>query len=194
MKKIKDIFTLSNGFFTQLKHDNPTTYAELFDTFDASDLEIDFLSMCGERYAAPVVTYADDMSTLTRVILNRYNEAWLKIKAALFADYDITKPYSITTTTIKQNESVRTDESENTNAAAVYGFDSETAVNDTTKTDTGKTTEKTNDTANNKSERVGNIGNTSIPELIQAEIETRKITFLTLVMNDIKEFITLKIY
>lgn len=195
MKKIKEIFTLTNGFFTQLKTDNPTKYAELFSTFEPSDLEVDFLSICGERYAAPVVTYADDMGVLTRVILNRYNEAWAKVKAALFADYDITKPYNMETTTISESEVETANETENTNAAAVYGFDtSATPVNDKKTTDTGSNNGTRNETTNRTTRRKGNIGNANFPELINAEIETRKITFLTLVMNDIKEFVTLKIY
>lgn len=194
MKKIKEVFSITSGFFTQLKADNPETYTALFENFEPSDLEIDFLSICGERYAAPVVTYSNDMATLTKVILNRYNEAWAKVKAALFADYDITSPYSMETTTTNESEVKTANETENTNAAAVYGFDSETAVNDKTATDTGASNGTRTEQTQRKTRRKGNIGNTSIPELINAEIETRKITFLTLVMNDIKEFVTLKIY
>ena len=194
MKRIKEIFTSTNGFFTQLQLDNPTKYVELFDTFEPSDLEIDFLSLCGERYAAPVVTIAENMGVLTNIILNRYNEAWIKIKSALFADYDVTKPYSMQTVSSSESEGETANETENTNAAAVYGFDSQTAVNDKTATDTGNSTTTRNETINRTTTRIGNIGNVNIPELIAAEIETRKITFLTLVMNDIKEFITLKIY
>lgn len=194
MKKIKEVFTLTNGFFTQLKSDNPEKYAALFDTFEPSDLEIDFLSMCGERYAAPVATYADNMGVLTRVILNRYNEAWEKIHTALFADYDITKPYSMETVSNAESEGKTTNETENTNAAAVYGFDSETAVKDNTETDNGKSETNRNDKSKRTLTRKGNLGNVSVSTLIQAEIETRKITFLTLVMNDIKEFVTLQVY
>lgn len=194
MKKIKEVFSITSGFFTQLKADNPETYKALFENFEPSDLEIDFLSICGERYAAPVVTYSNDMATLTRVILNRYNEAWAKVKAALFADYDITSPYNMETTTTNESEVKTANETENTNAAAVYGFDSETAVNDKTATDTGASNGTRTEQTQRITRRKGNIGNSTFPELINAEIETRKITFLTLVMNDIKEFVTLKIY
>lgn len=194
MKKIKDVFSITNGFFTQLKIINPEMYSTLFEEIEPSDLEIDFLSICGERYIAPVVTHSDDMATLTRVILNRYNDAWSKVKAALFANYDITSPYKMETTTNNESEVKTANETENTNAAAVYGFDSETAVNDKTATDTGASNGTRNETSNRVTLRTGNIGNKTVPELINAEIETRKITFLTLVMNDIKEFVTLKIY
>lgn len=194
MKKIKDTFSLTNGFFTQLKSDNPETYTLLFEEFEPSDLEVDFLSLCGERYAAPVVTYAENMATLTKVILNRYYDAWAKVRKALFADYDITSPYNMETTTNSESEVETANETENTNAAAVYGFDSATAVNDKTATDTGASNGTRNESTTRTTRRKGNIGNTTFPELINAEIETRKITFLTLVMNDIKEFVTLKIY
>lgn len=194
MKKIKEVFSITSGFFTQLKTDNPELYTALFDTFEPSDLEIDFLSICGERYAAPVVTYSNDMATLTRIIVNRYNDAWSKVKAALFADYDITSPYNMETTSTNESEVQTANETENTNAASIYGFDSETPVNDKAATDTGTNSGTRTEQTTRTTHRKGNIGNSTFPELINAEIETRKITFLTLVMNDIKEFVTLKIY
>ena len=194
MKKINEVFTITNGFFTQLKEDLPEKYAILFNDYEPTDLNIDFLSLCGERFISPVVTISDTMSVLTRIITNRYSLSWEKIKQALFADYDILSPYNINTTTTKESEVTTTNETENKNASYVYGFDSVDAVDDKTTTDTESNKGTTNDSTTNISTRVGNIGNQSQPELILAEIETRKITFLTLVMNDIKEFVTLTIY
>lgn len=194
MKKINEIFTITDGFFTQLKEDVPEKYAILFDGYEPTDLNIDFLSLCGERYISPVVTISETMNVLTRIITNRYFLSWERIKQALFADYDVLSPYNINTTTTKKSEVTTTNESENKNASYVYGFDSVDAVDDKTTTDTESNKGTTNDSTTNISTRVGNIGNQSQPELIIAEIETRKITFLTLVMNDIKEFVTLTIY
>ncbi len=194
MKKINEFFTITNGFFTTLKETNPTKYSELFDSYEPTDLEIDFLSICGERYASPVVIYSDDMTTLTRVILNRYENAWTKIKSALFADYEITNPYNIITENTTETEGSSTNETENQNAYKTYGYDSETAINKDDTLETGTNNTKNKNLTSIISKSRGNNGATSYPELIQAEIETRKITFLTLIMNDIKEFVTLKIY
>lgn len=194
MIKINEKFTLTSGFFTSLKANNPTQYAEYFGEIEASDLEIDFLSMCGERYAAPVVTYSESMDTLTRVILNHYKDSWDKVKAALFAAYDITKPYNMKTTVTSEKGVNANGTTQNTRESGVYGFDSVAAVNDEKETTNGTSTDKSTETLTQTTENTGNIGNTNFSQLVQAEIETRKITFLTLVMNDIKEFVTLKIY
>ena len=195
MKKINEIFSINNGFFTQLFTDDNEKYQELFDNFKPQNLNINFLSLCGERFCAPIVNVCgENMRTLTAIIINNYYQSWQRVKNALFAEYDPVKPSKITITTDKELQSDKSSNNENTENSYLYPFNENAeSVNE------GKNTAISTNTAANV-ERLSQtvtregLSNVKPTDLISAEINTRKMTFLSLVLNDIKEFCTLQVY
>lgn len=196
MQKINEVFTVDSGFFNTLYKQFNALYVELFSDFNPNDLDINFLALCGNRYVAPIVSITNNISALTGLIINQYIQSWRKVKAALFADYDILNPVKISITTDKEFQSDRNTSNENTENEYLYPFNAE---NESDSVNEGKNTSKASGVVANTEKttqtvtREGNNHNKP-SDLIFAEIQTRKITFLSLVLNDIKEFCTLQVY
>jgi len=197
MKKIRDIFTVEHGFFNTMFTEFNTDYTELFSEFNPNDLDLNFLALCGNRYVAPVISVANEnMTTITRLILHTYFNSWKKVKTALFAEYDVLNPIKISITTDKEFQGDRNTSNENTENNYLYPFNAE---NESDSVNEGKSTSNTSGIVANTEKttqtvtREGN-NHTKPTDLILAEIQTRKVTFLSLVLNDIKEYCTLKIY
>lgn len=194
MKKINEIFTVNEGFFTQLFADNQNVYNELFEGFNPQMLNANFLALCGTRYIAPVVTVAQTMKALTDLILATYYQSWQRVHMALFANYDIINPIKISITTDREMSSDKSSNSEDTEKRFITPFEEESedvkaGSNEANSVNTVANKEITTQTVTREGNTTGKPS-----ELIQAEIQTRKITFLSLVLNDIKEYCTLQIY
>ena len=194
MKKINEVFSANNGFFTQLFTDDNEVYQELFSDFKPQNLNINFLSLCGERICAPIVDVAGNMRTLTTIIKNNYYQSWKRVKNALFAEYDPIKPLKISITTDKELQSDKDMNTENTENSYKSPFNDEAEIvsdgkNEIKSVNTIANVEKLSQTVTREG-----INNVKPTDLITAEIQTRKVTFLSLVMNDIKEFCTLQVY
>lgn len=196
MKKVKEVFTVDGGIFNTLFTNFNALYTELFGDFSPQDLDLNFLALCGNRYVAPVVSITNDINRLTGLIITQYLQSWRKVKAALFADYDVLNPVKISITTDKEFQSDRNTSNENTENEYLYPFNADNendSVNEGKSTATASGIVANTETMTQTVTREGNTRNKP-SELIMAEIQTRKLTFLSLVLNDVKEYCTLQVY
>lgn len=202
MKRVKEIVTADNSFFETFLDEHADLYNELFntdlngiqiDTTEAAEMDMQLIVNCGERYAAPLLVHYD-MSKIVGFIVKKYGENWKRVKAALMAEYDPLAPYKMTQTTTGEKTATNDTTSESTDKTGVVGFDSDTPTDKDVDTNNHVVNAKQTDNTKTTVETVGNNGNHSIPSLIANEIEVRKMSFISTVINDIRSQITLDIY
>lgn len=201
MKRVSEIITTENSLFEVMNDEYPELYSELFNEYngivientDASDLDMCLLVTCGERYAAPLLVH-HDMSKVVGFIVKKYGDNWKRVKSALTAEYDILKPYNVESVTTGEKNATNDTTSESTDKTGVTTFDNEVATDN--KVDTNNNTVKIEqgETQNTTVKHSGNNGNVAISALIMNEIEVRKNSFVSIVVNDIQSQITLDIY
>ena len=181
---------------------------------------------------------AEDVNAIASMLYQMRGLEWAKLYAALKAEYnpventDVYENFTDSKTGSGTNGNTRTLNTQTSNsgtgsvtssgsgsgstASNVFGFDSSTAVGDTTGSDSSSTQSSTttttgntiNDTGtitdsgtNSNSESIthnlrrhGNIGVMTAAQLIGGEIELWKWTFIIQIMQDICDLITLKVY
>lgn len=193
MKRVNELLTPENSFFGELKNSHGTLYATLFEDSEASDLDMQILVECGERYAAPLLTHYP-INRVVNFIVAKYGESWKRIKAALTAEYEVLKPYNITTKTTGEKSATNETASESEDKTGIVGFDAEVATDNTVDSNTHNVKIEQGENTTTTVESSGNNGNITNQNLITNEIEVRKNSFVSLVVNDIQTQITLDIY
>lgn len=201
MKRVSEIITTENSFFEVMLDEHADLYNELFNTVqgvyigntEADELDMQLLVNCGERYAAPLLVH-HDMSKVVNFIVKKYGDNWKRVKTALTAEYDILKPYNVESVTTGEKSATNDTTSESTDKTGVTTFDNEVATDN--KVDTNENTVKIEqgETQNTTVKHSGNNGNVAISALIMNELEVRKTSFISIVVNDIQSQITLDIY
>lgn len=193
MRKVKEIITIDNSLFNAIKTGYSELYTSLFGTIEPTDMDDNLLITCGERYASNLLIHYD-INKVAGFIVTKYGDNWEKIKKALYADYDITKPYNVKQTTTSEKTATNENTGESTDKSSIVGFDSENATDSSvdmnTNINTINETEKTTVTVEN----VGNNGTINNAGLVKSEVELRKISLQSLILNDIQSQITLDIY
>lgn len=152
---------------------------------DKTILDKIFKSRCNDRYVSPIVDEfvttdnptLEEVKSLCNAIEVYYNNKWVKTKKALGLDYDVLSPLE---TTVQTNSDIT-----NAQNNKVYGFDSDTGVDDTSNNSTSK---------NEKTETRKSRGTRTPQSLILEEINITRYTFIDLVIKDIIDIITLDIY
>lgn len=193
MEKVKDIISLENSFFGTMKTNYETLYTKLFGEIETSDMDMNLLVQCGERYCSPLLSHYP-MNKVVSYVVQKYGDSWEKIKDTLSLEYDVLKPYSTTTTTKSEKTANSTTNGSSEETNGVVGFDSETVTDsDTTNTTSNNSTDETQ-TDNTTVENGGNVGSYTNADLIANEIEMRKVSFISLALNDIQSQLTLDIY
>lgn len=201
MQKVKEILTTENSFFEVMLDEHADLYEELFNTVNgvhidntaADELDMQLLVGCGERYAAPLLVH-HDMSKVVNFIVKKYGDNWKRVKKALTAEYDVLKPYNVESKTTGDKQATNDTTSESTDKTGVVGFDSDVATDNTVDTNNNTVKIEQGETTNTTVTHSGNNGNIQISSLIMNEIEVRKNSFVSLVVNDIQSQITLDIY
>jgi len=201
MKKVSEIITAENSFFETFLDEHGSLYDELFNTFnnvhvgntEPDEMDMQLIVNCGERYAAPLLVH-HDMSKVVGFIVKKYGDNWKRVKAALTAEYDVLKPYNVESVTSGEKTATNDTTSESTDKTGVTTFDNEVATDN--KVDTNENTVKIEqgETQNTTVKHSGNNGNVAISALIMNELEVRKNSFISIVVNDIQSQITLDIY
>ena len=201
MKKVSEIITAENSFFETFLDEHGSLYDELFNTFnnvhvgntEPDETDMQLIVNCGERYAAPLLVH-HDMSKVVGFIVKKYGDNWKRVKAALTAEYDVLKPYNVESVTSGEKTATNDTTSESTDKTGVTTFDNEVATDN--KVDTNENTVKIEqgETQNTTVKHSGNNGNVAISALIMNELEVRKNSFISIVVNDIQSQITLDIY
>lgn len=201
MKKVNEVLTSENSFFETFLDEYADLYEELFNRQNGVHIEntlpieLDLMLTvnCGERYAAPLIVH-HDMSKVVGFIVKKYGENWKRVKAALTAEYDVLKPYNVETVTTDDKTATNDTTSKSEDKTGVVAFDGEEATPNTV--DTNDNTVKISQTEKNNStvRHSGSNGNVSNSSLIAAELEVRKHSFISTVINDIQSQITLDIY
>lgn len=201
MKRVNEVVAADNSFFETFLDEHADLYEELFNTCNGfhigntapDELDMQLIVTCGERYAAPLLVH-HDMSKVVNFIVQRYGDSWKRIKAALTAEYDVLAPYKVTQTTTGEKTATNDTTSESTDKTSVVGFDSATPTDKDVDTNNHTVNAKQTDNTNTKVETAGNNGNQSNAALIASELEVRKTSFISTVINDIQTQITLDIY
>ena len=179
MQKVVDIITIENSLFSAIKAENAELYGSLFGTIDPTDMDVNLLITC---------------DTVARFLVNRYGDNWERIKTALYEEYEVTKPYNLTQTTTTEKTATNKNTGESKDTSGIVGFDSETATDSTVDSNTNSTTINETENSTVTVENVGNMGTINNASLINSELELRKISLQTLILNDIQSQITLDIY
>lgn len=193
MQKVSEIITIENSLFNAIKTGYSELYTSLFGTIEPTDMDDNLLITCGERYASPLLIH-HDMDKVARFIVTKYGDNWEKIKNALYAEYDITKPYNLKQTTTSEKTATNENTGESTDKSGIVGFDSETATDSSVDTNTNTNTINETESTTVTVENVGNTGTINNASLINSELELRKISLQALILNDIQSQITLDIY
>lgn len=194
MKTINEVFSISNGVYGAIASLYPDDYQFLFGSIESADMDIEMLSRCGNRICSPIVTLADENpETVARLIMNRYRDNWRKIKEALSLQYDVLNPVVSGYTITKNGKTQRAGETSRDESNKVYGFDSVDGANDSS-TQTAGTESSVIDTQSTTNYNKKGVGNLTPNRLIEAEISFRRLSFLNISLNDVKEFLTLSVY
>lgn len=194
MKRIRDFLTTSEGIFAEFEAQNASLFNSLFDDIEGATLDYDFYNKCSMRYAAPILTNADSLETVVKLIISRYSENWLKIHDVMFSDYDAINPYYRETDTTETEETTVDSNGTNTTKNSIYAFNSDSASDSEETLTNTENANSTNRANSGKTVIKGNNGNTSFSELMLKEIEARKLSFIDIVFNDVMQYITLSIY
>lgn len=194
--KINTIFSPTNGFFTSLYTETYDDYVELFGDIEPTILDTYFYNEYGERYITPLVRNTQpNMWLLTHIIYSMYVAKWLKIKSALDARYDVSKPYDMHRTYQSDRDYTSDSESTRDSVNKVYGFNDSVDGHNDDSNETSSTRNVTNTDSTARSEsRYGVNGNVLMPNLIFAELSLREYRLLDMVINDIKNECCLSIY
>ena len=200
--KLKKMISPTDGFFSQLESLYPDDYTSYFGNYKSSYLDVKFFSEYGERSISPVLLYysvndsitEDNFISVCEILYEAYIENWKRLYETFHLDYDIIYPYNTSEETVTASNTKTTNEDVTTSDNDVYGFNSDSPVNDTDKTDssTGNSEKDGNETVTYV--KKGNIGNTAFQDFIVKEIELRKQKFIDCVFTDVAKFATLPIY
>lgn len=193
MQKVKEIITIDNSLFSAIKNGYSELYNSLFGSITPSDMDNNLLIICGERYASNLLIHYD-MNKVAGFIVTKYRDNWEKIKKALYADYDITKPYNVKQTTTSEKTATNENTGEAIDKSSIVGFDSESATDSSVDMNTNSNTINETERTTVTVENVGNNGTINNASLVKSEIELRKISLQSLILNDIQSQITLDIY
>lgn len=202
---LKDITGLSSDvtLFTSIQ-----ALKTLFDGATTDDLQLcaeEYYMHSSEKKISPLfrkwVNDAIDLTALiakvSKALIVRYGENWRLVWNAYFmTSYKPLENYAMkeektprVETTIDVNTGTNVT---NTQKSKVYGFNSESPVNDSESEVTtegekaqNETTSKTSFTGKDTLERTGNIGVTTSQQMLTSEIELRKYDYWEMVYSDI---------
>lgn len=201
MKRVNEIVTTENSFFETMLDEHGELYAELFNTCNGihigntepDELDMMLLVNCGERYAAPLLVH-HEMSKVVAFIVRKYADNWKRVKTAMTAEYDVLKPYNVESVTTGNKQATNDTTSTSTDKTGVVGFDSAEPTGSTVDTNENAVNIQQGENTNTTVKHSGTNGNIPISSLIASEIEVRKNSFISIVVNDIQSQITLDIY
>lgn len=201
MQKVNEIITTDNSFFEVMLDEHADLYEELFNTVNgvhientaADELDMMLLVNCGERYAAPLLVH-HEMSKVVSFIVKKYGENWKRVKKAMTAEYDVLKPYNVESVTTGEKTATNDTSSQSTDKTGVTTFDNDVATDNKVDTNENTVNIEQGETTNTTVVHSGNNGNIQISSLIMNEIEVRKNSFISIVVNDIQSQVTLDIY
>lgn len=192
MTKLNEVYD-GKKIFEEFKNNFSEKYDALFGVYSSDALDSFILVDYGEKYISPFYNKLE-INKIVSFIIFKYYDNWLKILNAINQQYDFTNLYSRTTeTTIDKSNDTTTTNTETENNY-IYGFDNATATPDNKADATNETTN--NFVANEKqvTKIIGNNGNTPYSDLLIKEIQARFNCFISIVINDIINQITLSIY
>ena len=144
------------------------------------------------------ISLGDFNTLINSYAVSMYGEKWTRLYEALNLDYNPTHNYDITESeTTDSDGNVSTDNTQNRNeSSGVYAYNNTTSTpSDTataTTTDTGSS--ETNSTVTRQLTRSGIDGGVIPADLLAKELEIRKTIFLGIVMDDLDNLFTERIY
>lgn len=193
MQLVKDILTNDNSFFSQFETEYATLYETLFDETESSILDMELLTVCGERFASPVLVH-QTLDKVVAFIVTRYGYNWTKIKDVVNGNYNALQPYNLSQTTVGEKTGTNETTSSSEDTTKVVAYDSTTGVESDIDINSNEVNVSQSENNETTVTTVGNTGSLSYSTLIKNEIETRRESLMSLIINDIKYQLTLDIY
>lgn len=193
MRIISEILTIEEGFFTTFAKEHEALYVDLFEDIEPQLLDIDLMASCSECFAAPLLLHYD-LSKVVSLITVKFGDSWKRIKAALIADYNVLQPYDSKRITTQERTGTTANSSTTTDKTSVATFDSTTPIENQQDATENTGSIDQHETIKITVENTGNNGNLTAQNLLLNEIEVRKNNFISLVIGDVKNQITLDIY
>lgn len=199
MKLNQVINPFETGIFQMFHQLEPDI--EWLDADNVQQLDEEFILLhSGEKYLSPLVkrmirkqadgTVTNWVEEVARIILISNKDNWNKIYNVYFkADYSPLENYDMV-----ENENVQSDvHNEITNESGVHGFNSSESV-PKDKVVTSSDTSGDFDKNHRELTRHGNIGVTTSQQMLQSELDLRKLNFYRSIMDVIDKYMCLKIY
>lgn len=194
MERISECLMKKGSFFKTLSLHHSDIYEELFAGLtnkNPDQLDDDLIITCSDRYAAPLLLVYD-IKKVTDYILNRYLDSWRRIKAALMADYDVLSPINQSKVTVRDKATDNTTTGTTREVQSVNTFDT---IEPVEKQEEGTTNQGTMQGSELTRTTVDTTGSKELASvLIEKEIRLRKHDFLSIVIKDIKNQLTLDVY
>lgn len=169
MMKIKELFTIEQGFFSLMNNDIWSS------RFSSSDMDIEFLTNQGERNISPMVEYfvqneqitIEDKRRIASIVYNKYQENWRRLFAILNANYVAWENYNMVER-MNQNENTQERGDRNVTGTVTTNDKNKNSIDLNTKLKTDEThTRNLSDSSTNRDEMNGDITvrNTGTTEL-----------------------------
>lgn len=176
-----------------------------FPNMTTEQMDILFLSKFGERTLAPIVEVTllpeqDDMgwNTLAAIVLGMFEPKWKRFEEVFALEYSPKDAYFDTTTNTANYKGHSSNKSSRLDTEKEYTYESEEDGVPTTKTDSDNKGERSEKTRRQSvSDRHGNISSNtgkSIQIVLSDELELRRKNYITEVLADVAEQLTLSIY
>lgn len=207
MTVIKDIFSTHEGIFHDLKQANEETFIEYFGNIDTDILEVMFIAKAASKTVSPIVETmvcedaqgnkyieSDSRHILALTIWASYGYQWQKTFEALMNDYNAMNPSDYTVTTTEQYTGTNNNTDTNSDVNKVYGFDSDTSVNDNEgnmiNTSEGRSTSSRTTTVS----KTGKDGGYTYGTLLDNALKAAKNSFNSIAVSNVVNFTTTDIY
>lgn len=173
---------------------NPS-YSEVLGSVDATALDDRFNRLYGGRtlYTSMISEGSLDNAGLLGIWLSHVDK-WKAYRSALNLEYDPLDTYHSTETRERTYDTAGSSSSTNSSNDSVFGFDSESAVNDSAGTESSTSENSRNDTTKETVTTSGNRTGTAQSDLLMKELRLRRISYIDTIMADVRDELTLSIY
>lgn len=171
------------------------SYSDVLGTYPAARLDARFNVLYGNRTLFDVMVSNGrlDETGLYGIWL-AYADKWRGYRKALGLEYDPLNPYDSTTTRERTYTTQGSSKSSETGTDSVFGFDSETAVNDTSNGTNSDSSNQRNDSTKETVTIVGNRSSDTPADMIRSELRLRQTRLIDTILSDVRGELTLSIY
>lgn len=171
------------------------SYSDVLGNLPSETLDDRFNQLYANRTVFAAVVYDGKLieSALLGIWLT-YADKWKAYRKDLGLEYDPLNPYDSTTTRNRTYSTKGSSSNKESGTESVYGFDSETPVNDNaTGTDSNSSNQR-DDTTTESVNIKGRRSSTTPADLIRRDLRLRQTRLVDTILSDVRGELTLSIY